>query len=110
MNHSSRETSRNSSQSRSLLSTTFQYSRTTAWTHHSVSTFQRAMGSTGPDHEPVMYAGVPSAFSVTAIGMGGLLRRVMRSAGGEWGRMGALGRAGERPHRGGGAATARRDG
>jgi len=41
-----------------------------------VSTFQRAIGSTEPDHAPEMKAGVPSGFNVTVTGVGGEKRRV----------------------------------
>ena len=72
MNHSLVETSRYSSHRRWLLSKTFQYSRITGRVHQDVSTFQRAMGSTGPASAPEMEIGAPPGPSSTSTAAGGV--------------------------------------
>src|SRR5438067_11055679 len=76
MNHSLVETSRYSSHRRWLLSRTFQYSRTTGRVHQDVSTFQRAMGSTGPASAPEIAIGARPWSSVTSMAVGGTRSRV----------------------------------
>src|SRR5438445_7806593 len=64
-----------------LLSTAFQYSRTTGLSHHEVSTFQRAIGSIDPVNAPEMDSGVPLGPRVTSMAAGGVMSRVMQAAG-----------------------------
>src|SRR2546428_13962932 len=58
-----------------LLSTAFQYSRTTGLSHHEVSTFHRAIGSIDPVNAPEMDSGAPPGPRGTSIAAGGELRR-----------------------------------
>src|SRR5205823_4679070 len=59
------------------------------------------------NEDPVIYAGVPSAFNVTATGVGGFMRRVTRIAVREWVKMEAPGEACGPPYRRGVPASAR---
>src|SRR5207237_8921329 len=79
-NHSLRKVSWYSSQRRVLLSTAFQYSRTTGLSHHDVSTFQRAMGSIEPVNAPEIDSGAPPGPRMTSIAAGGLMSLVMQAA------------------------------
>src|SRR2546421_9026035 len=64
-----------------LLSTAFQYSRTTGLSHHDVSTFQRAIGSIEPVNAPEMDSGAPPGPRTTSIAAGGVSILVMLAAG-----------------------------
>src|SRR5207302_8594829 len=71
--------SRYSSQSRLLLSSAFQYSRTTGLVHHDVSTFHRVIGTIDPLKAPEIAIGAPPWSIVTSMAVGGESRRVILS-------------------------------